>query len=442
MLRVVALDLGASSIRVATVDLDAHPPEVDIIHRYAHGPVPASDGSLRWDWTRIHQEMLVGLERALENGPVASIGVDAWGVDYGLLDSQGSLLSPPYSYRDGRTAEWRATAERLDPERLYRITGIQLMGINTIFQLAVHERAELARAHRLLTIPELAVHALTGSARAERTSAGTTALMDIREGTWSRELLCDLDLDPQLFPHVEVAPAEAGRWRGIPVHLVAGHDTASAVAALFEPVEGTVFVSSGTWMLVGVERREVDTCEAAFRGNFSNEPGPEQRTCFLKNVMGLWMLERLLDEWGARRDEVLEAAATLPAGGPTVDATDERFLAPASMEREIRAAAGLSPSARREHVARCVLDSLAIAVSNVVEELRSLVGPPSGVQIVGGGSRNELLNRLIEEATGLPVRVGAVEATALGNALLQGIALGRFAGVDEARAWLSMHSRS
>lgn len=437
MLRVVVVDLGASSIRVGVVDLDAVSPAVEIVHRYPHAPVRARDGSLRWDWRRIEREILVGLERALEGGPVASIGVDAWGVDYGLLDAAGELLSPPYSYRDDRTANWRTTVQRLGAKRLYRLTGLQLMAINTIFQLAVHDRRELAAARRLLTIPELVVHTLTGRVSAERTSAGTTALMDIREGTWSRELLEELELDPDLFPRIETAPALAGHWRGIPVHLVAGHDTASALAALSESSEETVFVSSGTWMLVGIERREVDTSEAALRSNFSNEPGPEGRICFLKNVMGLWMLERLLDEWSLSRSVVLEAAASLPAGGPTVDATDERFLAPESMDAEIRAAADLGPSAGRDRVARCVLDSLALAVATVVQELRTIVGPPAQIEVVGGGSRNALLNHIIEEATGLPVRVGSAEATALGNALLQGIALGRFAGLDDARASLA-----
>lgn len=438
MLRVLAVDLGASSVRVAAIDLDGSPPEVEIVHRYAHGPVRLADGSLRWDWNRIEGEVVRGLELGLAQGPVASIGVDAWGVDYGLIDKMGRLLSPPYSYRDSRTAGWERVAQRLGERRLYGITGIQLMGINTIFQLAVHDRRELEVAHRLLTVPELLLHTLTGSERAEQTSAGTTALMDARSSRWSAELLADLELDPALLPPIESAPHCAGFWRGVPVHLVAGHDTASAVAALPCPgAQRAVFISNGTWMVVGAERAEVDTSEAARLGNFSNEPGAAGRVCFVKNVMGLWMLEQLVRGWGATREDVLAAAAALPAGGPVVDATEERFLAPADMEEEVRTAASLPSAAGRDRVARCVLDSLAAATARVVREVRSFLPEPVPVvHVLGGGGRNSLLNRLIEEATGIPVLVGSDEATALGNALFQGIALGRFADIDDARASL------
>lgn len=437
MLRVLAVDLGASSVRVAAVDLDATPPAVEIVHRREHRPVSYPDGSLRWDWYGIEAAVVEGLGRGLADGPVASIGVDAWGVDYGLIDAGGRLLSPPYSYRDGRTAGWEAVAGRLGERRLYERAGIQLMGINTIFQLAAHDRRELEAARRLLTIPELVVHGLTGAESAEETSAGTTALMDVRSRTWSDELLADLELDPALLPAIETAPRPVGSWRGIPVHLVAGHDTASAVVALPGPAAGSAFVSSGTWMIVGAERVGVDTSEAARRANFSNEPGAAGRTCFLKNVMGLWMLEQLVQRWRVPRDEVLAAAAVRPAG-PLVDATHERFLAPADMEAEVRAASGLTAAAGRDTVARCVLDSLAAAAAAVVHELSAFLAEPvRSIHVLGGGARNTLLNRLLEEAAEVPVQVGAVEATALGNALVQGIAIGAFAGLDDARASLA-----
>lgn len=435
MLRVLAVDLGASSVRVAAVDLDRSPAAVEIVHRHEHDAVRNADGSLRWDWPRIEREVTRGLELGLARGPVASIGVDAWGVDYGLLDADGRLLSPPYCYRDTRTTGWRAVAQSLGEQRLYELTGIQLMGINTIFQLAAHDRRELEGARRMLTIPELLVHTLTGSEHAEHTSAGTTALLDARSGTWSAELLDDVGLDPELLPPVEIAPSPAGSWRGIPVHLVAGHDTASAVAALpAHAGRNAVFVSSGTWMLVGAERPALDTSESARLGNFSNEPGAGGRVCFLKNVMGLWLLERLLSEWGERREHVLAAAAALPAGGAVIDATDARFLAPAGMEEEVRAAALLPAAAGRDRVARCVLDSLAASAALVVHEVNAFLPRPApAVHVLGGGTRNTLLNRLLEEATGIPVAVGPAEATALGNALLQGIALGRFVDLDDAR---------
>jgi rhamnulokinase len=442
MLNVLAVDLGASSLRVAAVDLDARPLAPRIIHRYEHSPVRHDDGSLRWDWARLVAEVKRGLEVGLTDGRVASIGIDAWGVDYGLLDGDGELLSPPYAYRDARTEGWRTVVERIGAERLYATTGIQLMQINTIFQLAAHDRGELARAKRLLLLPELMVHALTGATMGERTSAGTTALVDLTTGDWSGELLEAIDVDRSILPRIVPATTYAGTYKGVRVHLVGGHDTASAIAALPSHKPNTragnpIFISSGTWMLVGTERGGPDTSAAAMRANFSNEPGVFGNVRFLKNVMGLWMLEQCREQWGGPPlEELLAAAAALP-GGPTVDATDARFLAPADMEAEVRAAASLLSSAGRAEVARCVLDSLAATSGAVVRELRSFLGADiSEIVILGGGSKNALLNRLIEEAAEVPIRTGPVEATLLGNALVQGIALGRFESLAQARQFV------
>jgi len=436
MLRVLAVDLGASSGRVAAVDLDARPVSIDIVHRFTHEPVRHPDSSLRWDWQRLVREVTHGLEAGLAGGPVASIGIDTWGIDYGLLDADGALLSPPYCYRDARTGGWQQTLGRIGGERLYRTTGIQLMPINTLFQLAAHDRQELTRARRLLMLPELLVYELTGASMGERTSAGSTSLVDVTTGTWSAELLEFAGVDPAIMPPISPATAYAGAWRRIPVHLVGGHDTASAVAALPSPLPNAAFVSSGTWMLVGAERAAPDTSEAAMRTNFSNEPGVLGNVRFLKNVMGSWMLEQCRGQWGdPDLDTLLQAAAALPSGGPTVDAADGRFLAPPDMEAEVRAAGRLPASSGQEAVVRCVLDSLALAAAGVVGALASfLPGPVSEICVVGGGARNRLLNRLIEEAAGVPVRAGASEATALGNALVQGIALGRFETLAAARA--------
>jgi rhamnulokinase len=415
--RVLAVDLGATSGRVAAVDLETM--QVDVVHRFAHEPV---DG--RWQWDDLVAEVERGLAAA---GPAASIGIDTWGVDYGLLGRDGALLSPPHSYRSDRTAGWRAVVDRIGEERLYRTTGIQLMQINTIFQLAAHDRDELARAGQLLMLPELLVHALTAEVHGERTSAGTTSLVDLRTGSWSAELLDVIGVDPGIMPMIQAAPAPAGAWRGIPVHLVGGHDTASAVAAM--PVDGAAFVSSGTWMLVGAERAEPRLDDPTF----SNEPGVAGGVRLLKNVMGLWMLERCRAEWGdPPLDELLRAADDEPSG-PLVDARDDRFLAPSSMDAEVRAAAGLPPSAPRAVVARCILDSLAASAAGVLAELDGV----REVCVLGGGARNALLNRLLEAASGLPVRAGPVEATALGNALAQGIALGAFGDLGDARRALN-----
>ncbi|MBA3653694.1 MAG: rhamnulokinase [Actinobacteria bacterium] len=423
MLRVAAVDLGATSARVAVVDLDREPLEAEIVHRYAHQPITWSDGSLRWDWERLMAEVEVGLERALEGGPLASIGVDTWGVDYGLLGDGGALLSPPYSYRDSRTDAWEAVADRLGRQRLYALTGIQLMAINTVFQLAAHDRRELDDATTLLMLPELVVHHLTGALTGEVTSAGTSALVDVATGTWSAELVDDLDLDPTLFPPIARAGAPVGRWRGVPVHLVGGHDTASAVAACSSP-PGAAFVSAGTWFLVGALRSGPDLSSEAREANFSNEPAISQGVRFLKNVTGLWLLERCRAQWGGPPLATLVSTAEATAPGPRFDPNDARFERTADMEAEIRSAAALPTSADRAAVVRCIVDSIAYAVAGVVDQLGGLIGSPvTAIDVVGGGGQLPLLVELLRRATGVPVRVGPAEATAIGNALVQGDAV-------------------
>ncbi|HMC42404.1 MAG TPA: FGGY-family carbohydrate kinase, partial [Acidimicrobiales bacterium] len=283
-------------------------------------------------------------------------------------------------------------------------------------------------------------HELTGIETGERTSAGTTALVDLATGGWSEELLADIAVDPRLLPPVASAGRCVGTWRGVSVHLVGGHDTASAVVAMpGPPVECSAFVSSGTWLLVGAERPEAETSDAARLANFSNERGALAGVRFLKNLAGLWLLEECRRGWGSPAVEELVAAAE--AAGPSralVDPNDARFVAPVDMEAEVRAAAGLPTGAGRDRVVRTIVESLAAATAGVVHELEAFLGRPvPEVRVLGGGARNRLLTRLTEEACGVPVRTGPGEATALGNALVQGIALGRFSGLTEARAALS-----
>jgi rhamnulokinase len=438
--RVIAVDLGATSIRVASVDLDATPPRPEIVHRWLHGPVRHADGSLRWNWNGIMREIRRGIRLALRDGPAASIGVDGWAVDYALLDARGRLLSPPYSYRDPRTETWEATADRIGRAELYSTTGIQLMPINTIFQLAAHDPDELQRASRLLLLPDLAVHELTGYEGAELSNASTTALVDPRTREWCGHLLDAIGVRRDLMPPMHVATEPVGSYRDVPVHLVGSHDTASAfVATPGIPGPATAVVSSGTWVLVGSERREPDTSAAANAANFSSELGALGGVRFLRNVMGFWLLEQCRARWGNPPvEELVEAAAAIEGPVPTVDATDKRFLAPADMEAEVRAAAGLGVAAPRSLVTRCILESIALATGSVVRDLGALIGRTvEELFIVGGAARIRLMNVLYERHCGVPVRVGSPEATALGNALVQGIALGRFSDLDEARATLS-----
>ena len=432
--------MGATSIRVAAVDLEAPTPSVEIVHRWPHGPVRHRDGSLRWDWDRIVAEVERGLEVGVGRGPVASIGVDGWAIDYGLVDQGLRLLSPPFSYRDARTEGWRDTVGRIGAERLYRITGIQLMPINTIFQVAAHDPAELSRAARLLLLPDLLVHALTGTEGTERSNASTTGLFDARTGTWSTELLEVVGLGPHVVPPVVSAGDPSGYWRGIPICTVGSHDTASAfVAVPGVPSPRTAIVSSGTWVLVGVERPEPDTSETARTANFSNEAGALGGIRFLKNVIGFWMLEQCRLAWGDPPLEALVSASALVEGPvPLVDATDARFLAPVDMEAEIRSAAGLGEAASKAEVIRCVLESIAAATARVVDEVGTVTGTTVvELLVVGGAARIRFMNELYARHSGRSVTVGSPEATALGNAVVQGIALGRFEDLTDARRWLA-----
>lgn len=441
MIRVLAVDLGATSVRVAAVDLSADRPRPEILRRFEHGPVEHTDGTLRWDWPRLVAEVEAGLEAGLASGAVASIGVDGWAVDYGLLDADGELLTLPFSYRDARTDAWQRVADDIGRARLYELTGIQLMGINTIFQLAAHDPRDLARAAHLLLLPDLLIHHLTGAIGAERSNASTTALVDARRGAWSPALLDAVDVDPAIMPPLVDATTRAGTWRGVPVHVVGSHDTASAfVARPGEPEPGEAFVSAGTWVLVGTERARVDTADAARAANFSNEGGTFGDVRFLRNVVGFWLLEQCRTRWGDPPIADLVAAADGVAGPvPLIDAMDERFVHPEDMDAEIRVAAGLGPDASRAIVVRSIVESIAATTTHVLGELAAVTGTPvTAVQVVGGGARLDAFNRALVRHTGLPVTVGSAEASTIGNAVVQGIALGRFASQAEARRWVGI----
>ena len=438
-LRVAAVDMGATSVRVAVVDLAADRPEVEVVHRWFHGPESRPDGSMRWRWGELLENVRRGLARARASGPLASIGVDGWAVDYGLLDEDGALLSDPHSYRSPRTEGWRSVAESLGVAELYRRTGIQLMPINTIFQLAAHDRAELARARRLVMLPELVAYELTGEAAGELSNAGTTGLLDVATGAWATDLAASIGIDPQVLPTPERAGRLLGEYDGTPVHLVAAHDTACAFAASPLAATDRAFVSAGTWFLVGVERALPDVSEEARLANFSNERGALGGYRFLKNVPGFWLLEQCAAQWGTNAVDLLGAAAGAPSNAPRFDVTDERLLAPARMADVVRTAAGLTDDAPRALIARSVVESVAAAVAGVVDQLRANQTVAELV-VVGGGAASPFVRERIAEHAAARVVAGATEATALGNALMQGIALNLFRNLDDARTWASASS--
>lgn len=433
-MRVAAVDMGATSVRVAVIDLEAQTPQVEVVHRWFHGPETRPDGSVRWCWRELLDNVRLGLARARELGPLSSIGVDGWAVDYGLLDENEKLLSDPHSYRSHRTANWRDVVDTLGESELYRRTGIQLMPINTIFQLAAHDREELADARHLVMLPELVAHELTGVLAAERSNAGTTGFLDLATDDWATDLCAAVGVDSAILLPPEKAGRILGEYLGTPVCLVAAHDTACAFAASPLATAGRAFVSAGTWFLVGIERGSPDVSDEARRANFSNERGALAGYRFLKNVPAFWLLEQCARQWGTNVLDVLELAARASSDAPHFDVTDERFLSPINMVDEVRHAAGLPESAPPGVIARSVVESVALGVASIVEELRA-TQPVEEIVIVGGGAASTFVRERIASLATVRIVTGHTEATALGNALIQGIALNRFRDLGEARAW-------
>jgi rhamnulokinase len=453
-----AVDIGASGGRVMAGTVTAGGRvELEAVHRFPNGAV-TRDGHLRWDLSALTEEVLVGLTALARRHPeVASIGIDTWAVDYGLLDGAGRLLAEPVAYRDDRTgAVIDAVHARVSPADLYAVNGLQHLPFTTLYQLAAEQRDPLwSRTRHAVLIPDLLAHTLTGTLRTEITNASTTGLLDAGRRAFSAALLAALDLPADLFPPL-VEPGETvGRLRaevaartGLPASVevvaVGSHDTASAVVGV--PATGTDFayVSSGTWSLVGVELDRPVLTDDARAANFTNEGGVDGRIRFLRNVGGLWLLQESVRTWGADQAELLaEAAARLP-GGPTVDVDDPRFIPPGDMPARIRQACAERDRPEPESpaaVVRCILDSLAVSYARTVQQAAELSGRPVNViHIVGGGSQNALLCQLTADLSGLPVVSGPVEATALGNVLVQARAAGALTGdLDTLRAAQATH---
>lgn len=447
-----AVDIGASSGRVILGRMGAEGPTLDVVHRFPNG-VQEIDGALRWDFAALFDEVLRGLtlagERAKAAGErVVSIGVDTWAVDYGLVHDDGALTSQPHSYRDSRTAKMVDRVHGKIPfERLYETTGLQFLPFNTIYQLAAEPNLENGQA---LLIPDLLGFLLTGERRTEVTNASTTGLLDASTGNFAGELFDTLGIPHALFPPLiepgntlgTLLPAIAdhtGLDPATKVIAVGSHDTASAVAAVPAAQDNFAYISSGTWSLVGVELHEPIRTGESRAANFTNERGVDGTIRYLRNCGGLWLLSECLREWGAEvtLEEVLTYAAALPAGGPTIDADSDAFIAPNNMPARIREAAGAALESEAA-VVRCILDSLAQVYARTLAQAAELSGRPIDVvHIVGGGSQNRLLCQLTADATGLPVVAGPVEATALGNVLVQARAngaLGEDAGLADIRA--------
>ena len=457
----IAVDLGAGSGRVFFAGLDESEFQLQQIRRFQYPPL-ISDGHLRWDLPKIFAEIKEGLReaatRARELGrDIRSIGVDSWGVDYGLIDAHGKLVELPVCYRDKRThGVMEEVSARVPREEIFQRTGVQFLQINTLFQLYAHTQAGIpANANKVLLIPDLVNLFLTGERVTEYTNATTTQLLDARTKQWDDELLELLSLPKHLLAEIVPAGDVVGQLRAelgdelgmrtVPVVAPATHDTGSAVAgAPLQP--GWAFISSGTWSLVGVERDDVLINDEVALHNFTNEGGAFGTIRFLKNVMGLWILESCRKEWQqlgvtVDYDVLLRDVAAIGEPGALIFPDDQRLLNPSSMlaaiATQLKETDQVMPSAPSA-IAKCILDSLAFRYASVLRTIESLTNEViQGVQIIGGGSQNAYLNQATASATRLPVSAGPVEATVIGNALVQALAAGRFASLNEARQYLA-----
>jgi rhamnulokinase len=455
---VAAIDIGASSGRVILGRIDSDRVVLEEIHRFPNDPVRLPDG-LHWDVLRIYQEILAGLRKVAEatagsgEALVRSVGIDSWAIDYGLVDADGALLYQPFHYRDARNnAVIDDVHAVLSRETLYARTGLQFLPFNTIYQLAASRRSPgFDAAAAFLLMPDLLAYWLTGVQGAERTNASTTGLLDARTRAWAPDLAEAVGLPRAILPRLRdpgerLGPLTAAVREGtglrhdMSVILVGSHDTASAVVGVPAADRRFAYIACGTWSLVGVELDEPILGEASRAANFTNEAGVDGRVRYLRNVMGLWLLQESMRRWaheGAAEDlgALLDAAARLPAGGPTFDPDDPVFLPPGDMPARIIAACrarGAAPATKPE-ITRCILDSLALAYARTVADAIRLSGAPVAVvHLVGGGALNALLCQLTADACRLSVVAGPTEATALGNTLVQGRALGVIAGDLEA----------
>ncbi|GBF06179.1 rhamnulokinase, rhaB [Deinococcus aerius] len=446
-LRHVAIDLGASGGRVALGTIQDGRLAVEVLHRFPNGGVLVR-GGLYWDVLGLWREILHGLRLAAGHGPIHSVGVDSWAVDYALLDEHDLLLDGVHHYRDRRTdGVMEAVTARVGREVIYGATGIQFLPFNTAYQLVAHERQApgiLRRARRLLMVPDLLHFWLSGRQAGEVTNASTTQLYDPRRGEWAAPLLEALGIPAGLLPTVvppgtvlgEVTPEVAHETglAGTRVIAPATHDTASAVAAVPASGEGWAYLSSGTWSLVGVETPRPVLSPTALRYNLTNEAGVNGTTRLLKNVMGLWTMQECRRAWGNPDFATLYGdAERVLEGGPLIDPDDPRFLPPGlDMPQRIQAYCAETGQAIPQtpaEITRCVLESLAHRCAEVLDELEEVTGGRVlTLHVVGGGAQIGFLNGLLADISGRTVIAGPVEATLLGNLLVQAEASGSIPG--------------
>ncbi len=453
----VAVDLGAESGRAMLGIVSPGGIKLEEVHRFSNGPLK-QDGSLRWDFGRLMSEIKTGIGKTVKQakGQIAGIGVDSWGVDFGLLDEKGKLIENPYHYRDSRTNGLMEKAYELMPQReIYAHTGIQFMQFNTIYQLLAMRLANspaLKKAKQLILIADLVSYFLCGKAFAEYTLASTSQLMDMKTGKWSREVFTKLGLPMGIMPKV-VPPGKAvGKLTAdvakeigceqIPVIATGSHDTASAVAAVPGSGGKWAYLSSGTWSLMGVEVPKAIVNDETYALPFTNEGGVEDTIRLLKNIMGLWLVQECRRQWKEDGEDLSYAQITSMAEkarpfAASINVDDSGFIAPGEMPNRINqhlAKTGRGQISDKGQMVRMVLECLAIKYRQVMERIEEVTGAKiDRLHVVGGGSQNELLNQFTANAIARPVIAGPVEATALGNLLMLAKAAGQIKNLAHGR---------
>ena len=455
-LKMLAIDLGASSGRGIVGSFDGKRLSLRENHRFSNDPV-SLNGRLYWDILRIFHEIKQSITKTVLDGDnVASIGIDTWGVDYALLDKHGRMLSNPVHYRDDRTLGVQEKVNRIIPaEELYAVAGLQTMNFNTIYQLFVHREEDpeaWALATRMLNIPDLLNYFLTGVMANEYTILSTGALLDAKKRDFADDLLKKLNIPKNLFGNV-VQPGtvlggllpqvmgETGKTDA-KVMTVASHDTASAVLAVPTQEEDFIYISSGTWSLMGTELKDPLINAQSRAANFTNEGGVLNTIRFLKNIMGLWIIQESRRQWKREGKDYsfaqMEAwAKEAPAFRSIIDVDDASFSTPGNMPEKIRDFCRKTNQPVPEtvgEVVRCIYESLALKYRFVAEHIQNMMGKKAKViHVVGGGTKDGFLSQMTADACGIPVAAGPEEATAIGNLMMQAIAMGEVANLKQAR---------
>src|SRR5271170_7153987 len=434
--------MGAESGRVMVATLGSSGVLLHEVHRFSNGPVKAGK-TIYWDILRLWNEIQAGITRAVaDHSGISGIGIDTWGVDFGLLDQNGELITNPVHYRDARTSGMpEKFFARMPREKVYGITGIQTMALNTLFQLlalAQNSPQTLDRAKHLLFTPDLIVYWLTGQIYNEYTIASTSQMLDAQQRKWSSEILNAIPIRQSLLPSMIMpgsscgtVSADFGQGAGIPVMAVGSHDTASAAAAVPAQSENWLFLSSGTWSLLGTEVDRPVLSPKALEYELTNEGGVGGKILLLKNIAGLWLLQECRRAWAKQGKEfdyrtLVQLAREEPAHTTLLDIDDPAMLAPGDMLLKIveqcRRTSQQVPDTPGRFT-RVILETLAVTYARVHAMLVEETGRKfTHLHIVGGGSQNELLNQMASDATGLEVLAGPVEATAIGNVLAQAMA--------------------